>query len=134
MNHRTQTVAARSLALTGLLTLAGAAVGQACDDGWSALGAGLLNKDKVGSAIAQPIVFDDGNGPALYALGHTYFADGLPVDHFARWDGQAWTAPLGGGLTEATEGNAVNVFDALIRDDGSVPAIFAGGRVKKAGG
>ncbi len=69
------------------------------------------------------VVFDNGLGPALYAVGGFQRANGRLVDGFARWDGYHWTGlgdPFGtwgsGGAT------ALAVFD-----DGTGAAIYAGG-------
>lgn len=90
---------------------------------WSAIGGtdGLVN------ALA---VFDDGTGPALYAGGFFFSAGGAPASRIARWDGSTWSA-LGegvGGAGSATV-NALAVFD-----DGSGPALYAGGTFTTAGG
>src|SRR6185295_4539526 len=53
-------------------------------------------------------------------------ADGAPAEHVARWDGTSWT-PLGSGVDDTVQ--ALAVFD-----DGSGPALFAGGNFTHAGG
>ena len=82
---------------------------------WSALGSEI---DAAAIALA---VHDDGSGPALYAGGHFLSAGGLAVRHIARWNGSSWSA-LGGGLN-----NQVNTNALFVHDDGSGPALFAGG-------
>src|SRR5262249_3915494 len=37
-------------------------------------------------------VFDDGNGPRLFAGGYFESVDGVPARQFAAWDGIAWSA------------------------------------------
>lgn len=74
--------------------------------------------------------FDDGSGPALYVGGAFSVAGGVSVHSIARWDGTAWS-DVGGGVTEFQVGivHALAVFD-----DGSGPALYAGGRFDAAGG
>ncbi|MFM1889498.1 MAG: hypothetical protein RLZZ565_255 [Planctomycetota bacterium] len=90
---------------------------------WSAIG----GTDGIVNALA---VFDDGTGPALYAGGFFFNAGGAPASRIAKWDGSTWS-PLGegvGGAGSATV-NALAVFD-----DGSGPALYAGGTFTSAGG
>ena len=75
-------------------------------------------------------VFDDGSGPALYAGGYFTTAGGVTVNNIARWDGSAWSAlagPSGTGIDSSVV--ALAVFD-----DGSGPALYAGGLFTTAGG
>jgi hypothetical protein len=76
-----------------------------------------------GQVLAQ-IVFDDGSGPALYTGGFFTTAAQSPQDapalHFARWDGSRFETPPGGAPNYSV--NAFAVFD-----DGSGPALYAGG-------
>ena len=88
--------------------------------GWEPLGSGL-NDD----ALALT-VFDDGDGPALYAGGSFTSAGGVPASNVARWDGSQWSA-LGSGTNGQVQ--ALCVFD-----DGSGPALHAGGAFTSAGG
>src|SRR5262249_10296237 len=64
-------------------------------------------------------VYDDGNGPALYAGGNFGTMSGTAANSIARWDGLGWSA-LGGGLRNA-DVRALAVFD-----DGSGPALYVG--------
>jgi hypothetical protein len=90
-------------------------------DGYAPLGAGL-------SDIARALLdFDDGTGPALIAAGDFTLAGGVAASRVARWDGQNWT-PLGAGL-----GN-LRVYCLAEFDDGSGPALYAGGSFAAAGG
>ena len=90
---------------------------------WSPLGAGLDN------SVEVLIVFDDGlgGGPALYVGGWFDSAGGRPAHNIAKWDGKAWL-PLGDGTNDTVRG-ALTVFD-----DGSGPALYAGGTFTEAGG
>jgi hypothetical protein len=71
-------------------------------------------------------VFDDGNGPALYAGGRFTNAGGVSANTVAKWNGSSWSA-LGSGTNGHV--NALTVFD-----DGGGPALYAGGEFTTAGG
>jgi len=75
-------------------------------------------------------VFDDGSGPGLYVGGNFSTAGGLTVNNVARWDGTAWS-PLTGPSGTGTD-NRVAVF--AVFDDGTGPALYAGGIFSHAGG
>ncbi len=96
---------------------------------WSSLGTGSANglNDWV-SAIA---VFDDGNGPALYAGGSFTTAGGDPANRIARWDGNSWSS-LGAGTTEGLDDT---VSELTVFDDGSGvgPTLIVGGLFTNAG-
>lgn len=113
----------------GLFTAAGGSQANAIAkwDGaeWSALGTGLFSTQG-NTRVLDLIVFDDGNGPALYAGGIFDFAGNQPANFIARWDGTSWS-PLGAGLNSRAV--ALGVFD-----DGSGDALFAGGNFTQAGG
>jgi hypothetical protein len=95
---------------------------------WSALpGTGSL----MGSVSVHALtVFDDGNGPALY-VGGTFTSTGTStVNRIAKWNGSAWSALTGpSGVGVASTVRALAVFD-----DGSGPALYAGGDFATAGG
>jgi hypothetical protein len=91
---------------------------------WHALGAGL------NSRVDALAVFDDGTGPALYAVGNFLSSGATPLEHIARWDGASWTS-VGGGFA----GNFGSYhFGLQVFDDGSGPALYAGGNFTSAGG
>lgn len=93
---------------------------------WYPLGSGA----KWGG-VARMVEFDDGRGPALYVGGDFLTMGGPAVYAIARWNGQQWSA-LGSGIRRANgPGMAVglNVFD-----DGTGPALYAGGWFTTAGG
>jgi len=79
--------------------------------------------------VLAMVVFDaDGAGPepaALY-LGGRFQRANTRASHIVKWDGAHWT-PLGEG-TDAPV-NALAVFD-----DGTGPALYAGGEFTEAGG
>jgi hypothetical protein len=87
---------------------------------WYALGSGA------GGEVYSLAVFDDGGGPALYA------GTGSGI---AKWDGATWTRiadshTFNNGLVHAngTAALAAGVVTALtVFDDGSGPALYAGG-------
>jgi hypothetical protein len=74
--------------------------------------------------------YDDGSGPALFAGGHFITAGGVTVNHIAKWDGTTWSA-LSGPLDIGTD---YTVLALAVFDDGSGPALFAGGSFTTAGG
>lgn len=89
---------------------------------WGALGEGL-------NGFVRPLeVFDDGTGEALYAGGHFTHTGNKEVNYIARWDGQEWSN-VGGGMNDFVQGSALVVFD-----DGTGPALYAGGSFTMAGG
>ena len=74
-------------------------------------------------------VFDDGTGPALYAGGTFTTAGGVIANNIAKWNPGvpgAWF-PLGSGMN--ADLRALGVFD-----DGTGPALYAGGYFTTAGG
>mgnify|MGYP004451186151 CR=1 FL=1 len=75
-------------------------------------------------------MFDDGSGPALYAAGQFTHAGDLEVNYIARWDGTEWSS-VGVGVTSPQFFgiSALEVFD-----DGTGPALYAGGSFEQAGG
>ncbi len=88
---------------------------------WSALGHG------VDGPITALATCDTGAGSALHAAGHFRFVGGMPAAGIARWDGGEWS-PLGSGFP-------FNGVNALIEfDDGSGPALYAGGEFGSVGG
>src|SRR5262249_15408331 len=88
---------------------------------WSALGDGFD-----GGVYALAIFDEDGDGPnppALFAAGDIAHSGTTPVNHIARWNGQAWTA-LGSGL-----GGSINssVYALAVHDEdgpGPLPSAF----------
>src|SRR5262245_36393918 len=88
---------------------------------WSPLGSGL--DDFVVDALT---VFDDGDGPALYAGGDFTQASGVAAKDIAKWDGSSWAA-LGSGFN-------FRVLALRVFDDGGGAALYAGGEFTTAGG
>ncbi|MEX2218141.1 MAG: hypothetical protein WD749_05220 [Phycisphaerales bacterium] len=94
--------------------LAGSAAAQPCSPEWGALGAGLA-----GGPANDLVVFNDGNGPAIYVGGGFNNAGGAPANRIARWDGQAWST-LGTGVN-------LTIIAMTLFDDGGGLALYAGG-------
>jgi hypothetical protein len=90
---------------------------------WSALGSGI---DEFFPIVSTLTTFDDGAGSALYVGGFFDGAGHVPsATNVARWNGSRWSS-VGGG----TDGwvNALKPFD-----DGTGPALYAGGRFQRVG-
>ncbi|MFN0242402.1 MAG: hypothetical protein ACKVWV_05865 [Planctomycetota bacterium] len=125
--------AGTSLFLGGLLLTAGGTVvshvARWNGTTWSSLGTGIGGpiSSRGVSAFAQ---FDDGAGDALFVSGTFESADGVSCRNIARWDGSAWS-PLGSGITG---GVGTGVVALVVFDDGSGPALYAGGTFNTAGG
>ena len=78
-----------------------------------------------GDMVGSTCVFDDGNGAALYVGGWFTTGSSAPATAIARWDGTSWS-PLGSGLQWS--GYPSPVVNAIaVYDDGSGPAVYAGG-------
>jgi hypothetical protein len=93
---------------------------------WKSLGVDLANNALVESLA----VFDDGSGPALFAGGSFEDAGGAGANSIAKWDGTNWS-PLGSGITG---GGPKVIKSMIVFDDGTGPALFAGGIFSIAGG
>src|SRR6185503_4148795 len=93
---------------------------------WSALGSGIFDAGSGPDASVSALtVYDDGGGPALYAGGNFLTAGGVAASGIAKWDGSSWSA-LGGGMGGPPFiGPWVLALASF--DDGSGPALYAGG-------
>ena len=111
--------------VVGLVWRATPATAQSCDfaDGFELPG--------VGGSVTALAVFDDGSGPALYAGGSFTTAGSVIANAIAKWDGTQW-APLGSGMSHNRYSPVVNALTVF--DDGTGPALFAGGEFTSAGG
>ncbi len=83
----------------------------------------------VDGVIESLVVFDDGDGPSLFAGGQFATAGGIEVNHVARWDGEDWH-PVG---DPADPGFSYTVEILAVFDDGSGAALYAGGQFAWAG-
>jgi len=99
---------------------------------WSPLGSGVGGGwDPLVRALA---VFDDGGGPALYVAGSFTHAGGIPSGCIGRWNGSSWSS-VGGGVSDLPNLlDPVRVSALAVHDDGSGPALYAGGKFTTAGG
>lgn len=75
-------------------------------------------------------VYDDGDGPWLYAGGSFSTLMGQTVNRLARWNGSIWR-DVGGGVGGP---NDPSVRSLRVHDDGSGPALYVGGIFTYAGG
>ncbi len=100
---------------------------------WSALGSGASYGSFDSGAVHALAVFDDGTGRALYAAGSFSVAGGLDANAIAKWNGVSWST-LGAGVGNDIHGYSGQVFALAVHDDGSGPALFAGGTFRSAGG
>jgi hypothetical protein len=103
------------------------------DGQWEPVG-GDLGDEQWPAHVWDLEVFDDGSGSALYAGGSFFAAGGQPIQGLARWDGASWTA-LGAGLLGDNANDPpwpAGVTVLAVADDGSGPALFAGGSFKLA--
>ncbi|MBI3844946.1 MAG: hypothetical protein HY292_09940 [Planctomycetes bacterium] len=91
---------------------------------WSALPSGL------DGSVNATIVFDDGSGPALFAGGGFTRAGGVALNYAAKWNGTSWSS-LGSGVGPSGFA-AISCFAEF--DDGTGPALYAGGIFTAAGG
>ncbi|MFK7884411.1 MAG: GC-type dockerin domain-anchored protein [Phycisphaerales bacterium] len=87
---------------------------------WTALGDGL------DSLVQELVVWDDGSGEALYAIGNFNNSGTTPASRIAKWNGTAWEA-VGAGLD-------ANGFGAIVYDLGSGPELHIAGGFSNAGG
>jgi hypothetical protein len=87
---------------------------------WSPLGIGL------NGYVNALTLLDEGAGPHLYVGGGFTDAGGASARCVARWDGSTWSA-----LTSDTGFNYVTAL--AVHDDGTGPALFAGGDFRRIG-
>ncbi|MEM1178275.1 MAG: hypothetical protein AAGM22_08030 [Acidobacteriota bacterium] len=93
-------------------------------------GSGLPGFDRF---VQDFVVFDDGDGAALYATGTFTIAGNTEARHIAKWDGREWS-PLGLGLGREVSGTTFNGRALAVHDDGSGPALYVSGRFNLADG
>lgn len=95
-------------------------------EAWSALaGPNGVGLNAQAYALA---VFDDGNGPALYAGGSFSLAGGIEAGRIAKWDGARWSPVAGPQGWEGVTGvSSPEVVALAVFDDGTGPALYVGG-------
>ncbi len=79
------------------------------------------------SGVAALVSHDDGSGSSLFIGGTFATAGGVAAENVARWNGTSF-APLGTGMVGA------GVQSLAVFDDGTGPALYAGGSFFLAGG
>jgi hypothetical protein len=100
---------------------------------WSSVGGGLAGPDPRYTVVKDLVVYDDGTGPALIAVGGFNNAGGAAVSNVAKWDGQNWS-PLGAGVAARPGSDKPWVYDAEVFDSGNGPELYVGGYLSTAGG
>ena len=93
---------------------------------WSALGSGIAS-----NVVNDLIVYNDGTGNALYAVGDFGVAGGTQASRVAKWNGTSWSALGSGVLSDTTQPHA---YALGVYNDGSGSALFVGGNFNIAGG
>jgi trimeric autotransporter adhesin len=76
------------------------------------------------------VLFDDGDGAALYAGGTFTQAGGVEANYIARWDGSSWSS-VGGGMDGSVHALAVLKNDSR---GATGVGLYAGGWFTTAGG
>ncbi len=117
---------ARCLFPFSVLVTMGAALPALSEEPCGSWVEGAFPRLDIDGAVSSFALFDDGDGPAVYAAGNFRVAGGAIANGIARWTGAGWEE-VGGGVN--VEIQALAVFD-----DGSGPALYAGGRFTTAGG
>ena len=83
----------------------------------------------VNQRVTAMVVHDDGSGTALYVGGYFSNAGGSAINRIARWNGSVWSRVaqnLIAGMSDA-------VLTLVVHDDGTGPALYAGGAFLSAG-
>ena len=103
---------------------------QDCTPTWQPI---FVAPQDLDSTVHALVVFDDGNGPALYAGGEFTHAGGVSANRIAKWDGAAWS-PLGNGVSGASFPHDPEVRALAVFDGGGGLELYAGGEFAFAGG
>jgi len=88
-----------------------------------------IDRSVLGNVSAMA-VYDEGSGPRIFAAGGFHYGGGGPLDRVARWGPEGWEQ-VGGGITADFN---PSVAALAVYDDGSGPALYAGGAFTIAGG
>jgi hypothetical protein len=102
--------------------------------------AGGFEPAGIPDSVHASLVFDSGNGDELYVAGSFRSAGNVAANGIAKWNGTRWAA-LGSGI-DAPElaplygpNSVQGAINALaVYDDGSGPALYAGGTFTSIGG
>ncbi|RMH28677.1 MAG: hypothetical protein D6692_04975 [Planctomycetota bacterium] len=87
---------------------------------WTPMGDGL------DLTVQELVVWDDGSGEALYALGNFNNSGANPVSRMAKWNGTSWEQ-VGSGFDG-------NIYGGLVYDLGDGPALHIAGGFSNADG
>jgi hypothetical protein len=93
-------------------------LGAGCDPAWLPT---FGEKPGVNNWVEDLLVFDAGDGPALYVAGGFSVAGSNPAVAVAKWDGETWSAV---GSLEGQAARALAVFDD---GSGDGPQLYVGG-------
>jgi hypothetical protein len=93
---------------------------------WSAVGPGFTDSRGNQGTVNSLVVFDEGNGPALFACGNFASAGDTVVASIAKWNGIQWS-PLGAGIPQFPR-------SMVVFDDGRGPALFVAGYFRDPAG
>ncbi len=100
---------------------------------WTPLGDGISNTTFKPVTVLDLAVWNEPDGPTLYAGGSILEVGGEPASHLARWRNGTWSA-VPGGVRSGVGALGAQVRALAVFDDGSGPALFVGGHFQEAGG
>ncbi len=86
--------------------------------GWERIGSGLVPRSST-TTLDAAIIYDDGNGEALYIAGSPFRSTSGSLNSVYKWDGTNWTAVgqnIGGRVTSL-----------IVWDDGTGDALYLAG-------
>lgn len=87
--------------------------------GWEPIGSGLISQSST-TTLDAAIIYDDGNGQALYIAGSPFRpASGGSFNSVYKWDGSTWT-PVGQNI-------GGRVTSLIVWDDGNGDALYLAG-------
>ncbi|MDA8016845.1 MAG: hypothetical protein MPN21_05285 [Thermoanaerobaculia bacterium] len=97
---------------------------------WEAPTSGVPHRGGILGSVHTIAEWDDGTGLATYVGGCFLYASGERANHIAKWESGRWVplrGPDGVGVSDT-------VFALTVWDDGTGPALYAGGTFDTAGG
>jgi hypothetical protein len=92
---------------------------------WRPVGTGVGINGAFSPYIADIEIFNDGSGPALYAVGRFDTIDNVPAQLAARFKGTSWSR-VGAGLSRQNDSGKY-LSAAAVFDDGTGRALYVGG-------